>query len=375
MITLLTGLPGHGKGVYGIDYIKTKAERENRQVYYSGIPDLKLPWIELTDATKWHECPAGSIVFIDECQRVFRPRGTGSQVPEHVARLETHRHQGLDLFLVTQHPMLVDGNVRRLVDKHFHIVRKFGMQKAVVHEFPQLVEQPHKSRAGSIRHDYTYNKAIYGLYKSAELHTVKRQLPMRYIMLFVIPFLIAGLAYAAYRVLDPYKTHTHKPDTELVEQQGTITMAKESFHKPDYFEARTPRIDGLPHTAPVYDAILTPKQAPYPAACVIIRNHCTCYSQQATKLNTDDSTCRQIVANGYFVDWQDPKDESPSPNPQTRAQSELPTASPQGRTVAPAPVGVERIHASGSVQVRSPSESMSASESLTSHGLQVGNGI
>lgn len=373
MIALLTGLPGHGKGVYGIDYIKTKAERENRQVYYSGIPDLKLPWIELPDATKWFECPPGSIVFIDECQRVFRPRATGSHVPEYVSRLETHRHQGLDLFLVTQHPMLVDGNVRRLVDKHFHIVRKFGMQKAVVHEFPQLVEQPHKSRAGSVRHDYSYNKAIYGLYKSAELHTVKRQLPMRYIMLFVIPFLIAGLAYAAYRVLDPYKQHTHKPAPETVEQQGTITRAKSTPHTPDYFEARTPRIDGLPHTAPVYDAILTPKQAPYPAACVIIRQHCTCYSQQATRLNTDDSTCRQIVANGYFVDWQDPKDERLSQNTQTNPQSEMQTASPQGRTVAPAPVGVAHVPAPG--QVRSPSESLSASESMNTNTISAGNGV
>jgi zona occludens toxin len=377
MITLLTGLPGHGKGVYGIDYIKTKAEKEGRAVYYSGIPDLKLPWLELDNAEDWYKVPPNSIIFIDECQRVFRPRGNGSAVPKHVEMLETHRHLGLDLFLVTQHPMLVDGNVRRLVDKHFHIVRKYGMQKAVVHEFPQLVEQPHKSRAGSIRHDYTYNKSIYQLYKSAEVHTVKRSIPMRYLMMFVIPFLILGLVYVAYRILDPYKEHS-KPAAGSSEP---ITMVKASGSekitskdaKPDYFDSRSERVAGLPQTAPIYDDLTKPKAVPYPAACVLIRDKCTCYSQQATKLLTDDATCRQIVANGYFIDFQDPKDLLPKPAPRPTQPSELLTDSPKGRTVAPAPVGVAQVPAPG--QVRSPSESMSAAESLNYNTVSSGNGI
>jgi zona occludens toxin len=377
MITLLTGLPGHGKGVYGIDYIKTKAEKEGRAVYYSGIPELKLPWVELDDPVQWYAVPPGSIVVIDEAQRVFRPRGNGSAVPKHVEMLETHRHLGIDLFLVTQHPMLLDGNVRRLVDKHFHIVRKYGMQKAVVHEFSQLVEQPHKSRSGSIRHDYTYNKAIYQLYKSAEVHTVKRSIPMRYFMIFVIPFLVLGLCYWAYVIIDPFKEPSELPagspePLKMVNASGSENLTSTPA-KLDYFEARAERVPGLPQTAPVYDDMTKPKAVPYPAACVLIHDKCTCYSQQATKLLTDDATCRQIVANGYFIDFQDPKDLMPKPASRPTQQSELQTDSPKGRTVAPAPVGVAQVPAPG--QVRSPSESMSAAESLNYNTIGAGNGV
>lgn len=49
MITLTTGVPGSGKSLYTISQVKEKAEKENRPVYYSGITDLKLPWVEMDD--------------------------------------------------------------------------------------------------------------------------------------------------------------------------------------------------------------------------------------------------------------------------------------------------------------------------------------
>ena len=138
MISLITGQPGAGKTLYALNFVKTRAEKENRPVYYSGISDLKLPWLELDKGEDWHGVPEGSIVVIDECQRVFRPRVNGAAVPEHVSKLETHRHSGIDLVLITQHPMLADNNVRRLVGQHFHVVRAFGTKKATVHEWGEV---------------------------------------------------------------------------------------------------------------------------------------------------------------------------------------------------------------------------------------------
>ena len=137
MITLITGLNGHGKGVYGIDWLKTKAEREGRTVYYHGIRECKVPgWIQIDDPTKWWECPPGSYFVQDEAQEHYRVRPNGSAVPEHVQKLERHREAySLDLVYLTPHPMLLDGNLRRLVGQHFHIIRKWGKEKAVVHEW------------------------------------------------------------------------------------------------------------------------------------------------------------------------------------------------------------------------------------------------
>jgi zona occludens toxin (predicted ATPase) len=148
VIILITGVPGSGKTLYTLHQVKTRVEAENarfeaegkppREVHYSGIADLKLPWIELEDPTKWNTLPPGSIIVIDECQRVFRPRGSGATVPPYIADLETHRHKGYDIYLITQHAMLVDQNIRRLVGKHQHIVRKFGISAATLKRFPDL---------------------------------------------------------------------------------------------------------------------------------------------------------------------------------------------------------------------------------------------
>jgi zona occludens toxin len=303
MITLTTGLPGGGKSLYTICYIKQLSETENRPVFYHGIKDLALSWIHLEDPTKWHECPEGAIIVIDECQSTFRPRANGSAVPKHVAELETHRHKGHDLYLITQHPMLLDPNVRRLIGKHFHVVRNFGFNKATIHEWNQLKESPDKTRSDSIRHDFIYPKEAFSYYKSAEVHTVKGKLPARIYMLLVIPFLVAGLVWSAFAVLSRSKdAEANNGSFESKSMQPALYRGKEA-QKPDYIEARLPRIAGMPQTSPIYDDLTRPVEVPYPAACVLIRNECTCYTQQATRLETDEGICRQIVANGYFLDF------------------------------------------------------------------------
>lgn len=83
MIELITGQPGAGKTLFALTRIEERARKEGRPVFYSGIKDLALPWTEI-DPEKWTECPPGSIIVIDECQRVLRPRMHGAKVPAYV---------------------------------------------------------------------------------------------------------------------------------------------------------------------------------------------------------------------------------------------------------------------------------------------------
>jgi hypothetical protein len=59
MICLITGLPGNGKTLYALQWVKDKAEKEGRPVFYARIKGLKLPWT-LIDPFKWFECPANA---------------------------------------------------------------------------------------------------------------------------------------------------------------------------------------------------------------------------------------------------------------------------------------------------------------------------
>jgi zona occludens toxin len=307
VITLITGQPGAGKTLYGIQFIRELASREKRTVYYSGIKDLKMSWLELENAEEWFKVPQGSIVVIDEAQRIFRPRGAGAIVPKHVSELETHRHQGIDLFIITQHPMLVDTNVRRLVGRHFHVVRSFGLKRATVHEWSEVKEQCDKSREGSIRHEWSYPRDVFALYHSAEVHTHKARVPARVFVLVALPLLLAALVWVVVKwwqqsaSAQPDRAIEAKAVQKAASQPARVATGKLSTV--EWVAEHQPRVEGLAYTAPVYDDVTKPVRAPYPAACIASKVRCGCYSEQGTRLDMPDQLCRQIVARGFYVAW------------------------------------------------------------------------
>ncbi|HJW54710.1 MAG TPA: zonular occludens toxin domain-containing protein [Burkholderiaceae bacterium] len=316
MINLITGLPGNGKTLYAIAYIKEFSARENRPVFYAGINDLTLPWTPI-DPEKWFDAPAGAIIVIDECQTVFRPRATGKEPPDYVARLETHRHNGHDLFLITQHPLLADTALRRLTGRHLHIVRKWGTQAATVHEWPQAETSCEKpaGRKNSIKHAFKFPKNVFGLYKSAELHTVKRQIPARVWGLGVVILCLGLLGTYIVRSMQAKIKPEEKNASPLMVKGSPGTSSQGEKMKVSYHNAmddakqfvfeRTSRVAGLPHTEPRYDEVTKPTTAPVPVACVASAHACKCYSQQATVITVPAALCRDIVANGFFVDFDD----------------------------------------------------------------------
>lgn len=321
MITLITGQPGAGKTLFALFQVKTLSDKENRPVYYSGINDLKLPWLQLEDAGDWHKCPVGSIIVIDECQRAFRPRGNGTQVPESVAKFETHRHQGHDVYLITQHPMLLDSNVRRLVGRHCHVVRAFGAKGANIHEWGEVREQCDKSRSGSLETLWRYPREVFGWYHSAEVHTHRLRIPPRFFFLLLMPFLLAGISYGLYGWWKAHRDGQTVKDgvAAVATASGATTAPGQVKDKIAYLEERTPRIAGLPHTAPVYDNVTTPTEAPIPVGCLQTETRCRCIDQQGVDYATDEATCSHIVKHGIFISWKRTTENAKKDDDQRRA--------------------------------------------------------
>ena len=205
MITVRTGLPGAGKTLFSIyDYIARPplGVAPVREVFVSGIdlvPDM-LPFSPLDEPTRWMDCPAGSLVVIDEAQRYFRNRPPGAPVPDYVSALETHRHLGIDLVLITQDSMLIDKHVRRLAGEHFHAKRVFGLSSVTMYRWQRCVDDPldfhTKKEAEKSRRKYP--KKIYKCYKSAEIHTVKRKIPLRVWATFLVLLALGPIGWFAY---------------------------------------------------------------------------------------------------------------------------------------------------------------------------------
>lgn len=333
MITLGTGLPGNGKTLWMLWTIAAKAKKENREVYYHNVKGLNGEavgnWQEFPPE-KWMDLPHGCIIVIDECQEVFPRKPNGAQLPPHYEELAKHRHKGFDIFLITQHPTLIDNFVRRLVGQHYHSVRKFGLQRATIYEWSACQPAPENvsSHKNAVTHKWKFPKEVYTWYKSAEVHTVKRAIPMKLVLavLFVIG-VIAGGAFVFYR----YKHRYDKPAPgEVVKAVPGAAAAGggkvagsggEKAFDPvedakEYVWKQTPRVAGLAQTAPKYDQLTQPTHVPVPAMCIqkgtvadVRKMSCKCFSQQATPLDVPLTMCLEFARNGYFREFDADKDK------------------------------------------------------------------
>lgn len=360
MIELITGLPGNGKTLYTISSIKARAERENRPVFYNGIPDLTLNWERLEDPKEWAKCPPGSIIVIDEAQKTFRNRSMGTVPPEFVQQLETHRHLGIDLVLITQHPSLIDPAVRRLAGSHRHMVRIWGMEASTIHQWPAVKDNCDKSRSDSEKTKWAFDKSVYNYYKSAEVHTMKRTIPARVKLLAVLIVLFIGAAwyvgsYLMRKVSPPPASVAGavkvSPTGEFASNNTNVTQKAERRSSDpmgdlqDYVWAGTPRVAGLPQTAPKYDELTKPVRVPVPAACIqrgdISKGQvsCKCYSQKGTPMNVEFNMCIDIAQHGYFQDFDAEKEQAQTAKMEKSVEvmSSKPDAAVRSEYVLPPP--------------------------------------
>lgn len=178
-LLMFTGVPGAGKTALLVDSLLEHAQ--DRPIYVAntwdiapkstGLKDLKLPHTVI-EGDKWHEVvPDGAVLVVDEAQKVWRPRGPSQKPPPSVEALETHRHRGIDIFVTTQRPALLDSNVRGLAGRHVH-VRDTGWLGRWVYEWPECSDNL-AWKTCSVKRKLKLPKRAFAMYKSAEVHTEK----------------------------------------------------------------------------------------------------------------------------------------------------------------------------------------------------------
>lgn len=316
-IYLITGTPGAGKTLRTLFQVEELRRKSGRDVYYNGITDLNLPWMEFEDPKKWHELPDNSIIVIDEAQRAFRPRAASMQVPLFVEALETHRHRGIDIFVVTQHPMLLEQNLRRLTDSHEHLMRKFGAAWATIHAWKGVKENCDKSRTDSVRTEFKYPKEVYKWYKSAESHNTKIRIPLRVWFLLILPLFSI---YAIYSVLN-YSSRPLKPSTNFDStsnlsplpnnQNVDYKFQQKKLTDVQYLDQYKPRFTGMPWTAPRYDELTQPVSVPVIRGCVDLgdnapkdRPSAWCQLDGGVYIYPPKSFITAYIRDRFFIDFE-----------------------------------------------------------------------
>lgn len=353
MITLITGAPGAGKTAALVDLLSSIGK--GRPVYVDGIPDLAVPHVDVSplgDPHDWHNTvPDGSIIVIDEVQRVWRPRSPGSRVPPDIEALETHRHKGIDLYIITQGPNLLDRNVRTLVGRHVHL-RDIGVLGRYWYEWPECCEQPATQyRSAPIKRRYRLPKRAFSQYTSASVHIKPvRRFPPALIIFVVATIAAALLGWRAVAGIQerraeaqekpaastpaPVASDARLPAPPALSASSTAGPAWGMSAPIDDRTAWMPRVSSWPESAPAYDQVRQVKTFPRVVGALCMGKRCRCVTQQGTDAGLGEADCRAWLESPRFDPYQEePREPMPAP-----AASVAPPAalSPSGEASQPA---------------------------------------
>ncbi|KAF1003058.1 MAG: hypothetical protein E5299_02545 [Burkholderia gladioli] len=303
MISLFTGMPGAGKTAAMVDLLRELSKDRPLFVHFDPAerlrPEQKLLHETLqlphqaTHAGRWHEeLPDGAILVIDEAQGCWRPRGPAAKVPEAIAALETHRHAGVDVFITTQAPRLIDANVRGLVGRHVHI-RDTGWLGRWWYEWPETNEGL-TWKSCPVKKRYRLPKAVFDLYASANVHTTPvRMAPKTLFLIAVLLLCLVALIFMIVRSLgrhaEPAKEP--KPETKPAVLQVNDANRPSGIVLADERVDFVPRLSDRPWTAPAYDHLREVKRMVTVTGAICINDQCTCYHGSQKLMDIASKQC------------------------------------------------------------------------------------
>lgn len=341
-ITLITAVPGSGKTLRAVWWLR-KAVEDGEAIFVCNLNGLQLPHCEWDDPKDWMNLPPGSVLVVDEAQRFFRRGFVDSErvpkdadgkpmrgaLPDYFTEMETLRHRGIRLILITQQPNYLHEHVLGLVGLHEHLLRENGKEAARIFRHNEVMTNV-RSQSARQRYDtevWSFPKEIYALYKSAEVHTHKRVVASRtkkgIALLTAVGVIVGVIGFMAYsRIYKPAMddaTRGRSEATSEVPEEGghssgaakTATPAPAGSAKPmtakEYLDRMTPRVAALPQSAPVFDGRQVKSEpAIYCMSSDRGRNaqgkvrdaSCTCKTEQGTVYELEYEHCRYVALNG-----------------------------------------------------------------------------
>jgi zona occludens toxin len=347
-VALFTGLPGAGKTAQLVaEIVRLREAEPGRPIFAFGINGLKEDLaIPLTEEMlhKWWELPPGSIIAVDECQEdgsnpeqpvALMPKDRGLPAA-WVQKISKVRHHGMDFLLTTQDPCNMSAYVRRLVDKHVHTIRKFGTQVIQRYTWGRCIDDPYSRREqkNAVADVGTLPAKVFDLYKSSQLHTMKRRIPRKVYLLIAVVVVALVAAIAVPVMIKRFQHKSVESVTAGVKPQSDssshASALEESLRHTDMAKWMRPRVPGLPWSAPMFDKLEV--QAQPRLFCVAVDDgRCTCNTEQGTRYEVPLKLCRQIVSDGLYNPFQAPAEREGDSGPQNKKDE------PAARTGAASP--------------------------------------
>lgn len=325
---------------------------------YSDINGLKIDGILPLPSLDWRETPLGSIMYIDEVRK--KPpykyvTKTPSTDPIIIDMAEV-RHYDKDVYLISQDAEDLNVSLRQLLDKLYFIKRPAQKPQACsLYVFDKFVGRPRAAADSQrdpkpyVEHQLIiYKKKYFKMYKSASSHTsVKWNLNWKVFAYAIFTLsLMAAAMYGANQIpifaqfSDTFKqmsgssptslTDIAKPKVTQQTTQSTTGTTTQTDHSQSASEVQATSQD-QEQTKYKYD-INNPydqnyeiyyeiQQRPRLAGCIISKRTCSCYTQQATKIDMSQNDCKRYMSGDKPFDYFTKEQER-------HQTQERPTASP-----------------------------------------------
>lgn len=331
-IEVYTGKPGNGKTALMMERLMAEAKKGERPIYAAGIDGLQ-PGLAtvLADPREWNAkddrgeyiVPNGALIFIDEAWKWFGHLHDASRqsTPAHVLALAEHRHRGIDFVWTTQGPNQLYPFTRNLIADHYHCVRRFGTQIIDVFKWEELCEDIKSApkREAAQRTTRALPKDVFGKYKSADVHTIKRKIPVKVLMLPLMVIVAGFLLWIAYNSLKPSAMSAKAAGLGPNAASAASGLSPSDAHtangrlqeKPltrsEYAKKHLPRFSTMPWTSEVFDG--REVTADPQLMCMSSRagegeggehreDSCTCLTEQGTFYEISQPECRRIARFG-----------------------------------------------------------------------------
>lgn len=358
MLYLITGAPGSGKTLSAVQMImRVKQETPDRLIYVANIEGLDIPGVinlEHDDVLNWYTvCEKNSILFVDEAQRYWRAQRSG-EPSKAIIEMETHRHDGIDIVMMTQHPTFLHANIRKLNPTHVHLLA-YTKSSALRWEWRECHDDVADTAARATGEfvEWHYPKEMYGKYISATQHTKRAKRPLRQILGrigigFAAVVFVGGLGWIGWTVFtkkaiaaEAFKTtpaslSASRPGASVIgASAGQGAGAPVYASAADFAAAHIPRIESMPWSAPIYDAQSVTQHPRLYCMAVERPGPCSCITEQGTRYAASDATCRKVALEGPPYDPYLPQTQ---PDPPSTAAAQ-PVTSPVVASATLPPVG------------------------------------
>lgn len=351
---------------------------------YANIDGLKVDNVREIHVD-WRECPDGSIIFYDEIQLIDEYSNDNKRDEKGIVKyLTVHRHRAFDIYGITQFPRLVHAGFRDVVGLHYHLHRGWGAKAATVYVWANCREKPNSlGNKFTAERDFRFNypKRLYEVYESATADTVRFRIPIKFILLLLIP--IFGALVVIYALSSNEKTffdtifgsdqdkptqttnktqnqvETVLSETETEQQIKALCSNEQNKALQVCKDYQASTLAQSPQNAPqtqnisnqtIYYDISKPydvdtsqigyevTEKPILTGCIEYQKQCKCYTQQATIINMSYKDCKRYISgdrpfnyfkqNTYQYDYRDTvqysNDSASSslPAQQTQAESQ-----------------------------------------------------